>query len=400
MKIPITLTILNGMPDVTWQNVSLFLRDDGIEYTPIQSNAAYCWRYFLALYNYGFTAFLGLYNKANKEELYEAFSVLGIREMLEYLISMAQNGRWVDDELEAWLEEHAHAWSMAVQDYVLDNADEFFEIIDEDYTMVPHRLFVPLGAIMAAVVLGFMTIIALTQTIVIYSLFFLIFFVIASPFIALLLYGLFWRVSIKKDVLTICRPLRRKRTLRIDEITAVKRKRDRLIIYARGKKVLTVRREVGYYSMLLTQLDLAGKIDQDNLNDITVQQQKSSIITAFMWPAAAAVFLLQSLLRKVNPAGIYEIALLSALVLVALLYALLRPWRRIIANEDSLTIVKMLGNEKVYPVSSITKVNIHSDNMTIYAYDKKIAKINFRCEGSSSFLQRLKSEDPPIEFEQ
>ncbi|MDL2235955.1 hypothetical protein LJC07_07430 [Christensenellaceae bacterium OttesenSCG-928-L17] len=398
MKIPITQTILHGMPDVVAQNVVPFLRSESIEFTPVQRVAAYGFQYYLALYDDGFTGFFDLYLQDDARVFNEMFAALGIRERLDYLVFLAESGQPVEGEkalrLEEWFDEHMHEWWTAMQDYVRQNANEFFEIVDEDYTMLPHKMYVPIAGTMAAVFLAFMIIIALTQKLVNYPLFFLLTFIIVSPLLALVLYGLFWRISVKKDIITVRRPLRRTKSIPMEDIAIVKRKPKQLVVYAYGKRAFTIRFHVGYLSMFLTQLELAGKLEKASEETLTVHQQKVTLVTVFIWPAAAFFLFLESVRTPSGrPQNIYEILLFVPLLVIALLYSLLRPWRKIMVDDDNLILIKMLGNEQVCPLASITKVVVQNENMTIYAGRKKIVTVSSQCEGSGALFAMFRNEE-------
>lgn len=401
MRVKITNTVLRAMPYAAWQKTCIFLEKDGAEYTHAQKPAAYCWGYLAAMYNSGFSGFWNVYTAADKAEFDRHFTLLKIREVINPIVETVENGQVMGEELfDAWFDEASGVLNDAVQDYVFANENEFFEIVDEDYTVAPHGWILPLAGVMAGVVLTSMVAIAATQTLVYYGLFYLMFLTFASPFLALVLYALFWRVKVDKDVLTLRSPWHPKRTLRIAEITHTKKKNDKIIIYANGKKAFTLLKENENYAMLFAQLRLAGKIEEISLDNFTVHQQKANIITAFMWPVFAGVFLYIPLRPRpiYMPTPVLEIAVFSALFIIALAYALFIPWRKIIVDSYNLTVIKMVGNEKVFPLESITRADVTPQQIAIYAGRKKVATVTRRCEGSAQLLQGLKNVQLPIEF--
>lgn len=399
LKISITNTVLGAMPDVAWRMFWRFMTDDDVTYTPIQKTAALCLRYYVEVSDEGHSGFFDCYEDTDKDELAQALTAIGAREFADNLIEAVENGSQDNnyEKADNWFDENAVTLLEAIESYWKSNIDEFYEIVDEDYTLLPNKLTFRLSAIMASVVFFFMTVIALTQTIVIYSLFYLMFFAFASLFLALIAYCLFWRVSVKKDVITIRRPFRKKRVIRFDEISNVRRLRDKLVVYAHGKKAVTIQKEVSEYWMFLAQLDLAGKIPKVQPTDFSIKQPKVNIVTGLMWPLVAVFALILVVTRPKNPAGIYEIAFFSALVLVALWYSLCRIPIKMTILENTLTVKNVLGREKKYQVSDITKAVVYDGTTALFIHNKKIIEIASASEGYPALLKRLKDEDIPLQ---
>ena len=386
------------MPDVAWRMFCLFVTDDDIEHTPIQKQAGLYMKYHFAVSNSGHAGFFERYEDADINGFIQALADIGSQEFANHLSETAQNGLLDDyDKADAWFDENENALIEAIQSYRGSNIDAFYEIVDEDYALSPPKYTFLAGAVLAAIVFAIMGIILLTQTIVIYWLFLLIFFAIASPFLILMLYGLIWNVSVKKDVITVRRPFRIKRMIRISEISDVKRPRGKLILYAHGKKLVTVRNDVSEYRMFYTQLDFEGKLKKIKLNDMVVRQSKVSVVNGLMWPVLAAITLVWSTTLRHNPDGMYVVAFFAAFTLIALWYFFFHFKIKIIIMDDVISVQNLLGLEKRYPIHDIKKVKSYDRSIAIFLHKKKLFEMSTDAEGCSELIQRLISEKIPYE---
>ena len=398
MKISITKTVLYWMPNVAWRMFCLFVTDDDIEHTPIQKPAGLYMRYYFAVSNSGHAGFFARYENADIDGFIQALADIGSQEFANHLSETAQNGLLDDyDQADAWFDENEYALIEAIQSYRESNIDAFYEIVEEDYALRPPNYTFRISAVLAAIVLAFMGIILLTQTIVMYWLFLLIFFAIASPFLILMLYGLIWNVSVKKDVITVRRPFRIKRVIRISEISNVKRPRGKLILYAHGKKLVVVRHDVSEYWMFYTQLDFEGKLRKIELADMVVRQSKATVFNGLIWPVLTAIMLIWSTTLRHNPDRMYVVAFFAVLTLIALWYFFFHFKIKITVMGDVISVQNVLGQEKRRPIHDIEKVKSYDRSIAVFIHKKKLFEMSTDAEGCSELVQRLISEKIPYE---
>ncbi|MCL2125874.1 MAG: hypothetical protein FWH33_07815 [Oscillospiraceae bacterium] len=398
MKIEITKTVLYRMPDVAWRMFCLFMTDDDIEHTPMQKSAELYMRYYFAVYYSGHQGFFEEYKDSDINGFIQALADIGSQEFANHLAETAQNGLLDDyDEADAWFYDNEQALIEAIQIYLESNIDTFYEIVDEDYAMRPPKYTFRVGAVMAAIVFALMGIILLTQTIMVYWAFFLMFFAFASPFLILMVYGKIWEVSVKKDVISIRRPFRKKRIIQFSEISDVKWPSGGVIIYARGKKLVVIKNYVSEYRMFCAQLDYEGKIRKIDLTDIEVRQSKVTIFNGLMWPVIAIGALVWATSLRNNPDRMYVVALFAALTLVALWYFFFHFKLKITVMGDVISVQNVLGQEKRCQIHDITKVRRYDRTIAFFANKKKLIVLSTDAEGCSALVERLRSENVPFE---
>ena len=451
MKIPITRTELYGTPDFAWNNFCRVIKDRNDEYSPVQETASLCYTYYTEIYDYrdwGGTDLLeekGIeaieerewyhghldffdYCEANgidTNELMQALETIGAPEFSKNLLNAVESqreGNNLDASLDAradvcpdacldaradvcpdacldadvWFVEHEEALLDAIRDYWRSNLEEFYEIIDEDYTMRPPKDGFWVAVFIAGFVCIMMIIASLTnpdpgdrQMFLVISICSLI-----STGLVLFLYAKRWKMTIKKDEMTIRFLFLIKKRISFDEISDMRWSKRGVIIHAHGKRLLFIRNDVKGYETFCTQLSL----DRKQVNEpakFTIKRSIPKKIEGVMWPLACITFLAWSLSRQVNPAGIIEIGILSAPIPVALFYMIhIMRWR-ITVFESRIRIRAALSAEKEYHIADITKVELKKKRAHFFTADGKSFSMEYS-EGYSELTQKLQNEGIPF----
>ena len=423
MRIPITRTELYGAPDIAWNTFCSVIKDRDAEYTPVQETASLCCIYYSEIYDYrdwGSTDFLeekGIEDIGDREwyhghldffdyceansidtaELARALETVGAPEFAENF-SNASDSRQEDKcfDADVWFVEHDEALLDAIREYWRSNLDECYEIIDEKYAMQPPKDGFWVAAIIAVIVCIMMIIASLTnpdpdarQTFLIFSICSLV-----STGMILFLYAKRWKMAIKKDEITIHFLFFIKKRISFDEISNMKWRKRGVIIYAHGKRLLFISKDVKGFSMFCTQLSLGGK-QVDEKARLTIRRSNQKRIEGAMWPLICIGLLAWSLSRQVNPAGIIEIAIILAPLPVAFIYMLHNMRWKITVFDNCVRVRTALSAEKEYSFADIMKVSLEKSRTSFFTADGKSYKMNYG-EGYSELTQRLQSEGVPF----
>ncbi|MCL1830386.1 MAG: hypothetical protein FWG21_03045, partial [Oscillospiraceae bacterium] len=158
MKIPITQTEILAIPGSENRAFYNFVTDDSIRFTPIQKTAALCVRVYFSMINVGRTFKIINEDFDNVEELIEAVHLIGLSDLAESL-SDPSLVELSEDEYENNLE----TIYTAIEEYRQDHFDDFFEIVEENYTLRPPKDGVWVALFIVVVVLIFGIIAALTN---------------------------------------------------------------------------------------------------------------------------------------------------------------------------------------------------------------------------------------------
>jgi len=423
MKIPITRTQLYGTPDFAWNSFCRSIKDRNVEYTAVQETASLCYSYYSEIYDYrdwGSTDLLKEkdidaiedrewyhghldffdYCEANSigtDELIQALETIGATEFAKNFLKAIES-RQEENCLDAdvWFVEHDEALLETIREYWRSNLEEYYEIIDEDYTMRPPKDGFWVAAIIAGVVCIMMIFASLSNPDPDARMMFLIVSVcsLLSTGMILFLYAKRWKMTIKKDEITIRFLFLIKKRIKFDEISDTRWRNRGLIINAHGKRLLYIRKDVKGYGTFCTQLSLDRKqVDEPAI--MTIRRSIPKKIEGVMWPLAFVVFLAWSLSRQVNPAGIIEITVLSAPIPLALIYTVHNMRWKITVFESHIRVRTALSAEKEYRITDIVKVNLKKKRAFFFTADGKSFNMEYS-EGYAELTLRLQNEGIPF----
>lgn len=387
------------MPNVAWRKFCDFSLDKEIEYTPTQKTAALCVRYYFGIQGDGYAGFFDYYGDIDNDELVQALTAAGVPEFAENFIEAVENAPNEDyGSIDEWFYKNADTLLVAIEKLLQDNTGEFYEIVDEDYTLRPPKDGFWGGAIITAVVFIFGVIAASTNPNPTDRLLFLHITItgFALTCLILFIYAERWKISIKRDVLTVRLLFRPKRVVRIDEISEAMKHNKGIIIYTRGKRLLRVSRGTRGFGMFFAQLDLAGKITEKQKAKFAVRLSTERIITGIIFFSAGIWALIWTFQRDYNPANLYEKTFFSAAAFALFLYLAHCLLWRVKATEDHLAIRKAFGRGAEYQISDISQVNINKQKMAIMADGRIVAKIAPACKGYNDLIRKLQSANVPF----
>ena len=427
MKIPITSTELNGMPDHAWSLFCRYIKNRSDDYTPVQDTASLCYTYFSEIYDYrdwgdsdhlkdkdpetieekdwfhGHTDFLTYCqeNRINIEDLSDALETIGATEFAENLTKSIENGQ--EDcyyNADVWFTDNDEVLLNAIRDYWQSNLEEFYEIIDEDYSMKPPKDGFWVGIIIFAMVCLLMIVAAFTnpegpplELLIISGC------LLSAAGLILFLYAKRWNISVKKDVITIRTLFLFKKFIRFDEISGVRTFNKGTIVYVQGRRLFFISNTIKMYRMFFTQLSLAENITDGIItgeNELySIKRSNAKKVEGCLWPFFSIILLVWVLQRQMNPAGIYEIILFSAAIPVSFLYTLHCLRWKITGMENSIRVRTAFGAEKEYRFTDITKVIVESKRFVVFTDINKSFKV---ADGAncSELVEKLQSENIPF----
>jgi len=425
-KIQITNTELYGMPGYAWNMFNRRIRDKRVEQTPIQKTIALCLTYDTEIYDYRdwggtdlleeedidaidtrdwFHGHLDFFdfcetNDIDIDELAQALITVNMPEFAENLNKAAKSRQ--DDichEADVWYVDNADDLLDAIQVYWRSKFDEIFEIVDENYTMRPPKDGFWVGMFIVAIFFILMLIAGTTNPdgppVLLMS-------ICASGLVLtgliLALYAIRWKISVIKDVITVCSPFRAKRIIRFDELSFAHTHRKGVIIYAQGKRLFLVSKAIpGFaYTMFVAQLNMAEKIVDKQTAGFIVRQPKPTIIAGFIWPLISVWVLIWVLQRQMNPANIYEKAFFSAAVLASFWYLAHCLLWKVSVLENSIKVRSSFGLETEYQITDITKVEVTKQKMTVSVNGKKAFKVAITCDAYQDLRKKLQNADIPV----
>ena len=393
MRIRITKTILRGRPELAWSEFCHFYNDEILaEYTPIQKTAALCWRYYVGLYDGGHSEFFDSCKDVDAGELAQALVTIGTPEFARVLLKAVEsetNNKC--EKADVWFDENSATLYEAIRGYWRSNLDEFYEIIDENYTMIPPKYAFRIGAIEAILFLTLMAIFAVTNPkdihLIIPS-----FFALASLGLLLIAYATLWRVTVIKDTIRRRLPFLRGKTIQIDEISDVKKTREGIVIYAHNKRFVSVNRDVSEFWMLCLQLKVAGKIPERPPSGYSIRQIVPNV-EGFLTIFFGICLFVWSFTRQYNPANIYEKIFFTGLLLFLVCFAYYRAWGKITVLENSIIVKKILRSEEEYLFPEMTKVEVDEQKIVIFANNKRKVKIAIASKGCVEFMEKLRDKN-------
>ena len=423
MKIPITRTELYGTPDFAWNVFCRAIKDRNDDYNPVQETSFLCYTYYSEIYDYRdwggtdlleekeieeieerewYHGHLDFFeycetNGIETNELVQALETIGAPEFAENLLN-AIDSRQEDNCLDAdvWFVEHEEALLAAIREYWRSNLEEYYEIIDEDYTMRPPKDGFWVATFIAGFVCIMMIIASLTNPNPDDRLHFLVISIcsLLSTGMILFLYAKRWKMTIKKDEITIRIMFLIKKRINFAEISDMRWRNRGVIIHAHGKRLLFIRNDVKGYSTFCTQLSL-DREQVDEPAKFTIRRSNPKKIEGVMWPLACIVFLAWSLSREVNPAGIIEISILSAPIPVAFIYMIHCMRWKITVFESGIKVRTWLSAEKEYQIADIAKVELKKKRAHFFTADGKSFNMEYG-EGYSELALRLQNDGIPF----
>lgn len=395
MKISITKTELHAMPYIAWNSFKNFLLYGDMEFNSAQKTASLCLKYFFGMLDKGHADMFAC-GEINSDELTRALVTIDAHEFAENLpMNEADRSREDYEKSDKWYYENAQTLLDAIDKYRLNNLGEFYEIVDENYTIRPPKAIAWLGIFESVFFFALMIIFAVGNPEDIF-LICLSFSAIASLGLLLVAYIRIWKVSVNADVLSVRLPFKREQAVRIDGISDIKMKREGIIIYAHGQRLVSIDRYFDGYSMLWAQLWLAEKVSEEVKTDFVIKQHKANIITGFLCPVFGIGAFVWTFTRGYNPANIYEKIFFTAVLIVTSYLPVHYLIWKVMVSKDGIAVRKAIREEKEYQFSDITKVKLDDQNMIVYAGDKKAVKIPLACEGCQELIQRLRLHDIPF----
>ena len=422
MKIPITKTELYGMQDHAWNMFCRHIKDQNVEYTAIQKAAALCFIYYSEIYDYrdrggadntvdgeletfqdkdwyhGHGEFFNycVENDIKIDDLTQALVTIDAPEFAENLIKVSESGQ-NDDYYKAdeWFVDNEEKLLNAIRKYWKGHLEEFYDIVDEDYTLCPPKDGFWVGVFIFAAVCIMMIIAAFTNPEgppiepLIISICALL-----STGPVLLLYAKRWKISVNGDVITVRFVLLIKKCIRFDEISDVRTFNKGTIIYAHGKRLFFISKEIKMYKMFFTQLSLDGNVvDKPEL--FAIRRSNAKKVEGVMWPLCSIGVLIWVFQRQTVPASIYEIILFSAAVPLTFWYMIHCLRWKITGFENSIKVRTALRGEKEYRISDITKAEVLKAKLIVFTDDNKSFKISGGA-GCLELIQKFQSENVPI----
>ena len=406
MRICITQTELRQPEDI-WLYFHDFAMKRDFEYSPVQIAAVLCFRYGQIMLesesHAGYFDYCKECECNDEDELKQALADIGAEEFAENFIAAVENGAQENyDITDRWFFENSAHLFEAIEKYWQSHFDDFFEIVDENYTMLPAGKTFGAGIICTVFFFAFMVISGFAAFLdnSLNPLVALFLFFAFSPFIALGLFVVFyaklWSVSVEKDKITARLPFRKPRTARFDEISNIRQIQQGFIIYVNDKKFVVIRHDVSGFSMFLAQLYVNGKSPEQQ-KIFAVRKKKALTIfvgvfcALFCSCAFLAFFPWQDSFSNTPERVLFFVAALWSVLYLA--HCL--QWR-ITVSKDSISIRDLFRREKEYLISEISKVSLDDDKMSIFIHDKKAAKIPIISEGYHVFATRLRDKNIPF----
>ena len=336
-------------------------------------------------------------NSIDTDELVQALETIGAPDFaknLQSAIESTQEENCLDADV--WFVEHDAALLEKIREYWRGNLEEYYEIIDEDYTLRPPKDGFWVAIFIAWFVCIMMIVASLTNPDPDDSLRFLILSIcsLISTVIILFLYAKRWKMTIKKDDITIRFLFLIRKRFNFNEISDMRWLKRGVILNVHGKRMLFVRQDVKGYSTFCSQLSLdRKKVDKPVI--MTIRRSNPKKIEGIMWPLICIGFLAWSLSRQVNPAGAIEISVLSVPILAALIYMTHNLRWKITVYESSIKIRTALSAEKEYRIADIIKVNLKKKRAFFFTADGKSFNMEYS-EGYNELTQRLQDEGIPF----
>ena len=335
-------------------------------------------------------------NDIGIDDLTQALNTIDAPEFAENLISAferRQKDNCYDEDV--WFVENEKVLLSAIHKYWQNNLEEFYEIVDESYSMRPPKDGVWAGFIIFAVVCILMIIAALTNPdgpplepfIVSIS-------ALLATGPALLLYAKRWKITVNKDVITVRILLLIKKHIRFDEISDVRTFNKGTIVYVHGKRLFFISNQIKMYKFFFTQLSIDGNM-ADKKEQFAIRRSNAKKIEGSMWPFFSIGVLIWVFLRQTTPASIYEIIIFSAAVVASVWYMLHCLRWKLTGFESCIRVRTALRGEKEYRFSDIIKVNVEKEKLIVFTDEKKPFKIPGGA-GCAELVQKLQSENIPI----
>jgi hypothetical protein len=430
MKIPITKTELYGMPDYAWNIFIRHIKNRNDENTPIQETAALCFIYYSEIYDYrdwggaehledkdpetieekdwyhGHREFFNYCeeNDIGIDNLKQALTTIGATEFVENLLKAAKNrqkSNYYEEDL--WLIDNEETLLNAIREYWRSNLEEFYEIVDESYSMRPPKDGVWAGFIIFAIVCVLMIIAALTNPdgpplepfiVSICAL------LATGP--ALLLYANRWKVSVNGNVITVSILFLRKKCIKFDEISSLRTFNKGTVVYVHGKRLFFINNTIKTYKMFFTQFNLNRRVDGsdhgkpvDEQELYAIRRSNAKKVEGVMWPCFGIGVLLWVFLRQTVPASIYEMLFFSVVMVVTVLYMLHCLRWKMTGFESSIKVRTALRGEREYHFSDIIKVELEKDKLVVFTDGNKPLKIPGGA-GCSALVEKLQNENIPV----
>ena len=434
MKIPITKTELYGMPDYAWNIFIRHIKNRSEENTSIQETAALCFIYYSEIYDYrdwGDSEYLedkdpetiedkDWYhghkeyfdyceeNDIKIDNLTQALMDIGALEFADNLVK-ADEGRQKGDFFneDVWFIENEEALLNAIREFWKSHLEEFYEIVDENYSLRPPKDGVWAGFIIFAVVCILMIIAALTNPdgppiepfiVSICAL------LATGP--ALLLYANRWKISVNGDVITVSILFLSKKRIKFDEISSLRTFNKGTVVYVHGKRLFFINNTIKTYKMFFTQFNLNRSVNRsvDGSDDGTpvdeqelyaIRRSNAKKVEGCMWPCFSIGVLLWVFLRQTTPASIYEIILFSVAVLLSLWYMLHCLRWKMTGFENSIKVRTALRGEREYRFSDIIKIEIEKEKLVVFTDENKSFKLPGGA-GCAELVEKLQNENIPF----
>lgn len=409
-RVKITKTELVGMPGHAWSKLVAFLSRSNGEFTPLQKTFSLCVQYYNDAPEFGHLEFFEQHPDIEVLELVQALkdiNTTSIATNLERAAAQASEG--ICDAEDMWLEENDDILFDALYTILLENQDEFYENVPEDYTLTLPRGLAWFGVIEAIVMYAMAVIFSFTEPenapLIVGT-----FTVISFPGLFLILYVFFWKLTVKGEVITLQRPFMPRRSIQIEDISRIKDQRDGFLIYVQGRRCAHIESIASNYSFLRAQLGVAGKFPDLSMTHFTMKLPISSMLIAGFNVFFALCGLLWSLFYRPEPTVIqralygepdyseYFIVHLffAAWLIAAAWFLIYRIKWRVEVSPYSLKIINHWVREVEYPIAQITKVVIDSQNMVVFVDKKKVVRIPVISDRYDALVQVLLGAKVPF----
>ena len=205
-----------------------------------------------------------------------------------------------------------------------------------------------------------------------------------------------WAVVVDFNYITIHQPFRRPLEISTDDISVVKEKRDRIVVYACGKKAFSVDRNVFGFKMFFDMLYEAGKLEsiQEKTGFIVRLPKYGMVVSLALAVIFGVIFTWIVITVETVNLLVYIIFFGFIAVFLGNLYVTLR-WRMTVDGE-ALSVRDTIGKEKFYNFEDITKVNAGKGYMTLMIGDVKIGTVSDDFSNFETLLERLTIEKIPF----
>lgn len=213
----------------------------------------------------------------------------------------------------------------------------------------------------------------------------------------LAVYTLQWRITVQDNRLIVRMPFEAIREMSIEDITTVKQKYNGIIAYINTKRVFTVDNVVVGFELICAQLYEAGKMESvQKKESFCVKQHWGNLAISILGLFFFGGCLIWTIIWPNDSVDFFVYICFSGFTLLDL-YMLIQTlqWKLTVAG-DIITYKNILGNEEIFSVKAISRVNVKRENIVICVDEKKAIKVAVGCGNFLILVERLRSENIPF----